>query len=178
MITNGLGNIATATAAMAFDFPFANASAEYNGIDDLYHRNGHTSTLTAGTGFCAKIGCIGIALENVDIALTSVEDDTLFKDCHPFEILAPSTPYTRFKFELNIKSNVDRIKTAIELDGIDMDRRPADRGALDADATGALQNLIAEVGQKHPYVFKAVAVAAGIQNTVSLNADHFAPATG
>ena len=157
---------------------FANSGTQNNRIDDLHHRNRYIAALSAGAGLGTEIGCVGVALENVDVALAAIKNDALFQDCHALEFLASSIAYASLQIKLDVKTDVDRIKAAIELDGVDMDGRPADRGALDADATGALQDLVAEVGQKHPYVFKAVTVAAGIQDTVGFNADHFASASG
>jgi hypothetical protein len=162
---------------VTISFPFANAGAENNGINDLYNRDGNITALTARTGFGAEIRCVGVAFENIDIALAAVKNDALFEDRYALELLASATAHTSLKLDLDIKADVNGIEAAVELDGVDMDGRPADRGALDADATGALQDLVAEVGQKHPYVFKAVTVAAGIQNTVGFDADHFTPAT-
>jgi hypothetical protein len=177
-MAHGLGNVAAATAAMTFGLLFTDTSTENNGIDDLYHRDRHVTALAAGSGLGTKIGCVGITLEDVDIALTTVKDDALLKNCHTFKFLTSATAHTSLQFKFNVESDVDGVETAVELDGVDMDGRPADRGALDADATGALQDLVAEVGQKYPYVFKAVTVAAGIQNTIGFNADHFTPAAG
>ena len=126
----------------------------------------------------AEIGCVRGALENVDVALAAVQNHALFQHSHTVKFLASATSHASLKLDLDVKANVDGVEAAVELHGIDMDRRPADRGALDADATGALQNLVAEIGQKYPHVLKAVTVAAGIQNAVGLDADHFSPAAG
>lgn len=177
-VTNGLGNVAAATAAMTFRLLFADASAENDGIDDLHHRDRHVATLVARAGLGAEIRCVGTALENVDVALATVQDHVLFQNGHTVKFLASAAAYASLQFDLNVEANVDGIEPSVELHGVDMDGRPADRGALDADATGALQNLVAEIGQKHPHVFKAVTVAAGIQNAVGLDADHFSPTAG
>ena len=146
--------------------------------DNVHHRDRHVTALAAGAGLGAEIGDVGIALEDVDVALTAVENDVLFQHGNTVKVLASAAAHASLKIQLDVKTNVDRIETAVELYGVDMDGRPANRGALDTDATGALQDLVAEVSQKHPYVFKAVTVAAGIQNTIGLNADHFTSAAG
>ena len=163
---------------MTLTLPLANASAENDGIDDFYHRDRHVAALVARAGLGAEIGCVGGTLENVDVALASVQNHVLFQYRHPVELLASAASYASLKLELDIETDVDGVEAAVKLHGIDMDGRPADRGALDADATGALQNLVAEIGQKYPHVLKAVTVAAGIQNAVGLDADHFSPAAG
>ena len=177
-MANRLGNIAAATAAPTFTLLLANASTENDGIDDFYHRDRHVAALVARARLGAEIGCVRGTLEDVDVALTAVQNHALFQHSHTVKFLASAASHASLKLDLDVKANVDGVEAAVELHGIDMDGRPADRGALDADATGALQNLVAEIGQKYPHVLKAVTVAAGIQNAVGLDADHFSPAAG
>lgn len=177
-MTNRLGNIAATTAAPTLTLLLANASAEDDGIDDFHHCDRYVAALVARAGLRAEVGGVWGTLENVDVALASVQNHALFQHCHTVKFLASAASHTSLELNLDVKANVDGVEAAIELHGIDMDGRPADRGALDADATGALQNLVAEIGQKYPHVLKAVTVAAGIQNAVGLDADHFSPTAG
>ena len=76
----------------------------------------HVSFTARGGGRRAKAVAIGIALENIYVALTAVKDHTLFQHGNALQLLRMSASNASLKAKLYVKTDGNRIKTAIELD--------------------------------------------------------------
>ena len=148
-----------------------NPHAEDDGVNSLHHGGGYAPLLVAGLRLGAEGGSVRAGTENAHRAVAAKEDDLLFQHCDPVKLPRLTCTQTGLEDELDVEADVDGVKASVEADGVDADVGPGDAGILDANLGGALNDVPTEVGQKDPYVLKAVAVAAGIQNAVGFNTD-------
>lgn len=168
-----VGNIVAAATATAALLGLVYLTVEDDGIHHLYNGNGHVLGGAAGIGNGAVIGRVGIALENADVALASVQDHLLLHDGDALKFLTASAAQTSLEHDLDIEFDGNRIKASVESYRIDPDICPGNTRAFGSDIGGMLQNIVSEVGKQNFYVLKAVSVSAGIENSIGLNADHF-----
>jgi hypothetical protein len=75
------------------------------------------------------------------------------------------------KGKSHVKLDIDRVKAAIELNGIGLDIGAAKLGAFYAHVVGAGDQILAHGGQEYANVLKAISVTAGIQNARGLDAE-------
>ncbi len=170
---NALGDVARAAATAAAILRVLNhLNTKYDGIDHLDHSLGYISLATHRHGACAEITRALARLEDADVALAAVQHDLLFKHRNPLEFLCSAVDAS-LKHQLVIKANGYGIKTTIELHGLNVDIGPANLCALDAHVRGMLNDLLSVIGQIHAYVFKAIAIPAGIQDSVGFNTNSF-----
>ena len=146
--------------------------------DNVHHRDRHVAALSARAGIGTEVRGIRVALEHVDIAFAAVKNHLLFQHRNTVKFLTSSATNTSLKVKLDIKADVDGIEAPVELYGIDMNGRPANRSSLYPNIPGTLQNLVAEIGQKYPHVFVAITIAAAVQNAIGLDTDHLTPTPG
>ena len=170
-----LGNVCTATAATAAAVvSLAHLGRENDGVYYLYDRRGHVLRRAYRLGDSAVVREIRTALEHAYVALSAEENYALFKNCNSLEFLTSSTAKTRLKGDLDVELDADGIKAAVELDRIDGNIGPGDAGILRPDVRGMLNNIVSEVGKQNLHVLEAVAVAAGIEDAICLDANRFA----
>ena len=149
-------------------------AVEYYGIYHLYYRDGNVLRRAARLGNCAIIGSVGIALEHAYVALSAEENYALFKNCNSLKFLTSSAAKTRLKGDLDVELDANGIKAAVELDRIDGNIGPGNAGILCPDVRGMLNDIVSEVGKQNLHVLEAVAVAAGIEDAICLDANRFA----
>ena len=171
------GNITATTATAALGGSFKDLGTKYDGIHHLHNRNWCVRHAATELRCTAKV-VVGRALEHADIALTAKENDLLFQYCDAFEFLNAPGADTSLEAELDIEFDVDGIKAAIEGDGIDVDLRPGDAGALDTNVGCVLHNVIAKIGQKHTDMLKAIPIPTRVENTIGFDTDHVSAGRG
>ena len=170
-----LGNVvAAATTATAAVISLAHLGRENDGIYYLYDRRGHVLRRAYRLGDSAVVREIGTALEHAYVALSSEENYALFKNCNSLKFLTSSATKTRLKGDLDVELDADGIKSAVELDRIDGNIGPGNAGILCPDVRGMLNDIVSEVGKQNLHVLEAVAVAAGIEDAICLDANRFA----
>lgn len=170
-----LGNvIAAATAATAAVVSLAHLGRENDGVYYLNDRRGHVLRRAYRLGDSAVVREIRTALEHAYVALSAKENYALFKNCNSLEFLASSAAKTRLKGDLDVELDADGVKAAVELDRIDGNIGPGDTGILCPDVRGMLNDIVSEVGKQNLHVLEAVAVAAGIEDAICLDANRFA----
>ena len=172
----GLGNIAfvAATTAFAFADTFYDARAENNGRNHLNNGGGFVFFVAFLRCATAKVFAYAVALKYADIAFTAVKDHTLFKHGDALNLLRTSYANTSLKHKLYVKTNVNRVKSAVETNGLNIDTSPNNLSTLGANVAGVLQYFVAKIRKINACIFKAIAVAAGIQNAICVNAYGFA----
>ena len=161
----------TAAATVAFADTLHNICSKQDGAYHLYDCRRLIRLTTLGSGTCAKvIAANSMALKNADVALTTVKDHSLFKYCNSFQFLRTSTAYAGFKYKFDVKANIDRVKSTVELNRVDTDIGPNDLCASCPNCSRVLQDLVTKIRKVYAHVFKAIAISAGIQNAVRINA--------
>ncbi len=88
--------------------------------------------------------------------------------------MGASVCHASLENELDKVTDRYRVEASVELDGINADSRPDDLGVTCANRACMSDNIVTAVGQIYADIFKAIAVTAGIENTVSLDTDSFA----
>lgn len=136
--------LAAATATGALLRVFHDLGSEDHGLYNLNHSGGDVFLSTVGLGTRAEI-VTGVALEYADVAFVAVKDDTLFEHGNALKLLYSSAADARLDANLDVKTNGNRIKSAVELNGIDANKRRYDLCTLGTDRTRMLQNLVAEI---------------------------------
>ena len=167
----GKVTLAAATAAVALTDAFYDACSEKNGRDNLNDcRRLVLFVAFVGITTTEIVACYAVALENADVALAAIKDDAFFKHGNALDLLRASCTDASFKYKLYVKTNVDRVKSAVKANGLDIDTRPNDFCTLGANGACMLQNLVAKFRKIYACIFKAIAVAAGIENATGVNA--------
>ena len=175
---NALGNIAGAAAtAAAILHVLDDLYAEHYGINDFNNCLGHVSFPADGHGACTEIIRTLARLENADVAFATVQHDVLFQHRNALEFLG-STANTSLQHELDIEADGYSIKPTVELYRFNAHVSPADLGTLYTHVGGMLNDLLTKIGQINAYVFKAIAIPAGIQNSVGFDTNSFLGVTG
>ena len=166
-----LGNIvAAATAATRIAFVFFNdLRGKNNGIDDFYHCLGYVLFAAAGLGYSAE-AIAGGASEYAYVTFAAVKYYLLFNDRDAFKFLRTSRGEARLEEELDIKSYCERVKSAVELNGIYTDISPRDRRLLRSYCSCTVDNIITAVGQIYTNVLKTVSVPARVEDPTRFNA--------
>lgn len=169
---NGCGNIRIAASAEAYArFFIGHLYTENNGVNDLGNSNGTVTLTASGLGKGAEARITGGASEYADGALSAVKYNVFVNNSHSVEFLRSAFSDTSLKNESYIVANGNRIEASVELNGVNSDRCPYNFCIAGADGSCARDNIVTEPRQIDADVFEAIAVAAGIENTVRLDAD-------
>ena len=139
-IADGLGEILHADVAVGTKLAYVeNARIENEGIYDLKNGGGEIIAGSFRLVASAEIGGGGIALENIDVAFSAVEDDFFLNDGDTVGLLRSSHASADLNGDLDIHGNADLIKTPIEGDVIHVNVRAEDLCAFGTDCGSALQ---------------------------------------
>jgi len=158
---------ATTTAAtIAVIVGLVYLGVKNNRINNLNNSYRYVLCSAAKLGNVAKIGCVGIALENAYVALAAVKDNFLFKNCHSLKFLRSSCSHASLEAELDIKLDIYRIKASVESYRLNADISPRYAGILCTNVCCMVDNALSVIGKNYLYVFKAVPVTAGIKDFV------------
>ena len=174
---NMSGNITATTATAALGGCFKDLGTKYDGIHNLHNGNRRVGGVTAKLRCTAKI-VVGRALENADIALSAEEDNLFLQYRDAFKFLNSAGTDASLKGEFDVKFDVDGVKAAVEGNGRDVDLCPGDAGTFDADVGCVRNDIVAEIGQKHTDVLKAIPIATGVENAVCFDADRVSGGRG
>ena len=167
------GNISGAAAAIA-----AAATGLYhlgrkkNRVYDLDDANGNV----AGTVIeISKVAGADVGAATIDrnVADASVENDAFFNDCNALKFLVTADADAGLKRYLDIETNGDLIKAAVELYRLDTHVGPKDRSVFRTDRGRTPNNLLAKAAKINTYVLVAIPIAAGIQHTEGIDTDGF-----
>ena len=139
-IADGLGEVLHADVAVGTKLAYVeNARIEHEGIYDLKNGGGEIIARSFRLVASAEIGGGGIALENIDVAFSAVEDDFFLNDGDTVGLLRSSHTSADLNGDLDIHGNADLIKTPIEGDVIHVNVRAEDLCAFGTDCGSALQ---------------------------------------
>jgi len=170
---NRIGNVAGAAAAIAAAALLYNGAGKHDRLYKLDDRRRCIAATVAQIGRRAKIGNTAVTLEGVNRAFTAVKNDLLIQNGNAVKLLRSATD-AGLQLQLDEETNTNGVKAAVELNVFQMDGRVSNRCALDADGTGALNDLVAEITQKNAGILKAIPILAGIQDAICLDAVHIA----
>lgn len=171
-----LGNIAhtaAAAATAAVSFGFHHVGVKHNGLHRLHHSGRNTARWAAESGNSAVIVGIAGAAEHINVALAPPKYNFFLYDSNSLKFLCTVASNTGFKGKLYIKTDHNLIETTIEADRVNGDVSPGNACILHTNISSPIKHIPTEIGQLHAHILKAVAVTAGIENTVCFNADHF-----
>ena len=166
-----LGNVlaAATTAARIAVVLFHYLCRKNNGVDNFYHCLGDVLFAAAGLGDAAE-AIAGGASEYAYVTFAAVKYYLLFNDRDAFKFLRTSRGEARLEEELDIKSYCERVKSAVELNGIYTDISPRDRRLLRSYCSCTVDNIITAVGQIYTNVLKTVSVPARVEDPTRFNA--------
>ena len=155
---------------------------QHNGIDYLHHRSGDAAFLVTGFGLGAEGGTVGAGTEYAHRGIASEEHDLLFQNRDPVKFgglraASVTSADASLENELDVEADVHGVESPIELDRIQTDIGPGDAGILDPNLSGTVNDLTTQIGEENADVFKAIAIAAGIQNAVGLHTHRAGVAT-
>ena len=167
-----LGNVSLAatTAASAFTHTLYDTCPEENRRNDLNNCSRFVFFVAFFGRATAEVLTNTVALENADVALSTVKNNALFKHGNTFDFLRASRTNASLKYKLYVKTNVDRVKSAVKANRLDIDTSPNNFCTLGTNRACVLQNFISKIRKINACIFKAIAVAAGIQNATGVNA--------
>lgn len=177
---NGIRQIvlAAATAAFAFAELFKDPTSENDGIYSLYDCGGNVFLSANGIGITTKSPGKSVALEDINVAFATVKDHALLDCGNSLNLLRVVAANADLEQDLYVEADSDRIKSAVELDGINSDTAPNDMRVLGANRGRALDDLVSKIRKIYPHVLIAITVATGIQHAVGFNADRITTNTG
>ena len=139
-VADGLGEILHANVAVGVKLAYVeNARIEYEGIHNLKNGGGEIVAGAFRVIAAAEIGGGHIALEDIDVAFSAVEDDFFLDDGNAVGLLRSSHTSADLNGDLDIHGNADLIKTPIEGDVIHVNVRAEDLCAFGTDCGSALQ---------------------------------------
>ena len=167
---NGGRNVASGTAAaMTFALGLHYASTENDRLNHIHHSRGKIFGACTRLGYCTIVGrrILG-ASEGADLVIAAEQHHALFQNGNTVKLLR-MTSDTCFKGQFDKEFDIDRVKSTVKSDRINGNVCGNKLGIANADRSCMLNDLVAEIGQKHADVFKAITVAAGIQNSIGLD---------
>ena len=129
--------------------------------------------LTAGLDVRAEIRKISAGAEDACIAFAAVQNHLLVENGDSFKFLSATVSDARLENQFDEEADIYGIKASVELYGIEADLCLRDAGVLYANRAGVFYDLLAEIGEKHLYVFKAVTVSARVKYSVGLYTNSF-----
>ena len=139
-VADGLGEILHANVAVGTKLAYVeNARIENEGIYDLKNGGGEIVAGAFRVIAAAEIGGGHIALEDIDVAFSAVEDDFFLNDGNTVGLLRSSHTSADLNGDLDIHGNADLIKTPIEGDVIHVNVGAEDLCAFGTDCGSALQ---------------------------------------
>ena len=101
------------------------------------------------------------------------KNNFLFKHRNALKFLRTSVTDASLKNELDVKSDVYRIESSVELYGIKADVRLSNARAFNSYSSGVIDYLLAEIRQENSDVFEAIAVSARVKYSVGLYTNSF-----
>lgn len=174
---NGVRHVAGAAAAAnrLVAERLQHPHTQHDGLHHLDHGGGDTPLLVAGLRLGAEGGAVRTGTEHTHRGIAAEEHDLLFQNSDPVEFgglgaAAVTAADASLENELDVEADVNGVEATIELDGIQTDIGPGDAGILDPNLGGAVNDLPTQIGEKNADVLKAIAIAAGIQDTVGFHA--------
>lgn len=161
------GKITAVAAALALH-GLDHLAAEHNGICNLAYCDGQVTRCLDIAGAGAEIITVLLGAENLHAAFRAKENDSLFGDGDTLKFNGLSGADTAFEYKLGVKTNVNAVKAAIELNRLNRKLCPNDACGFNADVVGFFYNVLTAAGQKNAYVFIAVLVTAAVEYTIDI----------
>ena len=139
-IADGFGEILHMEVAMVAKLArIENTGREDEGIHDLKNGGGQIVAGAFRVAAAAEIRCGNVAFEDVDVALSAVENDFLFYNGNAVGFLCSAQASTDFNGDLDIHGNADLVKASVERHVVNVDVCAEDLCAFGADRGSAFQ---------------------------------------
>ena len=139
-VADDLGEILRAEVAMMMNLAYVqNAGIENEGIHDLENGGWEIVSGAFRMGTAAEIRMGGIALEDIDVAFSAVENDLFLHYGNAVGLLRSAETSADLYGDLDIQSNADLIKASVKGDVVDVDIGTEDLRAFGADRGSAFQ---------------------------------------
>jgi hypothetical protein len=90
----------------------------------------------------ARAMVVGLGTENVYVLFTSEEHDLFVYRCYAFKFKRLIISNTRFKRDLNIISDIYRVKTTVESNGVYTDVSPRDASFFSSDVSCSCDDIL------------------------------------
>ena len=165
---NVIGEIFCGKAGIAATFAnLHDLGIQNDGVGNLKDRCGEIRFGKIRIGAIAEILMRG-AFEDIDVALTAVENDFLFDDGDAFDLLRSAKAGANLRDDLYVHGDADLIKAAVEGDAVNIDIGADDLRILGTHAAAAFDQLVSHVGKINGNVFKAIFITAAIKNSIGV----------
>ena len=139
-VADDFGEILRAEVTVLADLAYVeNTGIEDEGVDDLKNGGGKIVSGAFRMAAATEIRMGGIALEDIDIAFSAVENDLFLYYGNAVGLLCSAETRADLHGDLDIQRNADLIKTSVERHVIDVDVGAEDLCAFGADRGSAFQ---------------------------------------
>ena len=139
-VADDFGEILRAEVTVLADLAYVeNTGIEDEGVDDLKNGGGKIVSGAFRMAAATEIRMGGIALEDIDVAFSAVENDLFLYYGNAVGLLCSAETRADLHGDLDIQRNADLIKTSVERHVIDVDVCAEDLCAFGADRGSAFQ---------------------------------------
>lgn len=139
-VADDLGEILRAEVTVLADLAYVeNTGIEDEGVDDLKNGGGKIVSGAFRMAAATEIRMGGIALEDIDVAFSAVENDLFLYYGNAVGLLCSAETRADLHGDLDIQRNADLIKTSVERHVVDVDVCAEDLCAFGADRGSAFQ---------------------------------------
>ena len=157
--------VGVAEATTALLLASYNAEVERDGVCYLAYGKGKISALAFAKGSRSTAGFSVARTENADVSFTAVENYLLITYGKTLKFGYLTRAQTRFERQLDVKTNVYGIKSAIEFYRLYAERGADYLGVLYANIARFLYDLLTAFVKEYLNVLKAVLVSATIKDS-------------
>ena len=139
-VADDFGEILRAEVTVLADLAYVeNTGIEDEGVDDLKNGGGKIVSGAFRMAAATEIRMGGIALEDIDVAFSAVENDLFLYYGNAVGLLCSAETRADLHGDLDIQRNGDLIKTSVERHVVDVDVCAEDLCAFGADRGSAFQ---------------------------------------
>ena len=139
-VADDFGEILRAEVTVLADLAYVeNTGIEDEGVDDLKNGGGKIVSGAFRMAAATEIRMGGIALEDIDVAFSAVENDLFLYYGNAVGLLRSAETRADLHGDLDIQRNADLIKTSVERHVVDVDVGAEDLCAFGADRGSAFQ---------------------------------------
>ena len=139
-VANDFGEILRMEVVVVADLTYVkDTGVEYEGVHDLENGGGQIVAGAFRVITAAEIRIRHIALEDIDVAFSAVENDLFLNDSNTLGFLRSAQAGTDLHGDLDIHGNADLIEASVEGYVVDVDVRAEDLCAFGADRGSTLQ---------------------------------------
>jgi hypothetical protein len=144
-------------------------------LEDHYINNccGKVVFLAARRYVSAEISHVAACAEGAYVAISAIKYNLLVEYCYTLKLLRATVSDASLKGKLHEVTDINGVKSSVELYGIKSNARFRDTSTLDSYRTGVVNYFFAKVSEKDFGIFKAITVSARVKYSVSFYTNSF-----